>query len=675
VSEAKTQDPPQRAARQRRALSPAQAFAEAVARHRAGRLDEAEQLYRAVLKVAPDHFGATHYLGLARTQQGRLDEAEALLQRAVTLEPNSAEARNNLGVALVALDRHEEAVARYEQAVALNPEYTEAHGNLGAALNKLQRYEEAIAHFERALELNPNLAEAHNDIGNALVALKRHEESVERYRRALAIRPRFAEAHYHLGNALALLDRHAEAIPHFEAALDLDSNAGEVHASLGSALSALDLYDEAVVHLRTALDLQPSSPQAHWHLGSALESAGRSEEAVACHLRALEIEPTYAEAHNGLGFSLLSLGRVAEGRRALEQAIELAPKSGSFHRNLAMSKRFNAGDSQLPVMEELAGDMISLDETEQMELHFALGKAYADLGRLEEAFRHLAVANAVKRKRLRYDATVALDQLNRIRKVFTPQFIQQKSGRGQCSDLPVFIVGMPRSGSTLIEQILASHPAVYGAGELPKFGQAASGLCGISAATPSAEGLADLPAERFGELGARYLDSLGVLAPDAQRITDKFLANFRMIGLIHLALPRARVIHAGRDPLDTCLSCFERHFAKSSLPFTYDLAELGRYYRAYDALMAHWREVLPAGTILEVQYEDMVADFEPQARRIIAYCGLDWDERCLAFFKTKRPVHTASAAQVREPLYRSSVGRWHSATHLLRPLLDELRRQ
>jgi tetratricopeptide (TPR) repeat protein len=758
----------------RRALSPAQAFEEAVARHRAGKPVEAEQLYRAVLKLTPDHFGATHYLGLACTQRGKLEEAEALLQRAVAIEPGSveahtdlgialaalrrpeeavaqyekaialapeyADAHNNLGIALQALKRHEEAAARFEaalalkpgnpfvlnnlgsalaalgrhdeavaayraaialdprfaeavnnlglslavldchdeavahfeQAIAAKPDYAEVHGNLGAALNKLARHEEAIAHFERALELNPNLAEAHNDIGNALVALKRHEEAVERYRRALAIRPQFARAHNHLGNALALLDRHAEAIPHFEAALALDPNAGEVHASLGSALSAIDRYDQAIPHFRTALDLRPNSAQAHWQLGSALESAGRSEAAVECHLRAMAIEPTYAEAHNGLGFSLISLGRLDEGRRALERAIELAPKAGHFHRNLAMSKRFAAGDPQLPVMEELAGGMTSLDEQDQMELQFALGKAYADLGRQEEALRHLIGANALKRKRLKYDPTVALGQINRIREIFTAEFIREKSGRGQASDLPVFIVGMPRSGSTLIEQILASHPAVFGAGELPNFGQAASSLCGIPAAMPSTESLAELPSERMGELGARYLDSVGALAPDARRITDKLLVNFRMIGLIHLALPRGRIIHACRDPLDTCLSCFERHFAKNSLPFTYDLAELGRYHRAYETLMAHWRGVLPADAILDVQYEDLVADFEPQARRIIAYCGLDWDERCRAFYKTERPIHTASVVQVREPLYGSSVGRWHSVKHLLRPLLDEL---
>lgn len=762
--------------RQRRALSPAQAFALAVARHRAGRLDEAEPLYRAVLKLQPDHFGAVHYLGLTCTQQRKFDEAVALLQRAVALNPQSAEARtnlgialaavqrpdeaiaqyeqaialqpdraearnnlgivlqnlkrqeeavaqfeavlalkpgnafvhnnlgsalaalgrhaeaiaayqkaididprfaeacNNLGLSLTALDRHEEAVARYERAIELKPDYAEAHGNLGAALNKLKRHEEAITHFERALELDPTLVEAHADIGNALVALGRHDDAVERYRRALAIRPRFAEAQNSLGNALVALDRHGQAIPHFKVALAIDPDSFATLVSLGSALSYIERHDEALAHYRRAVELRPDSAEAHWHLGGALEAAGRSEEAVACHRQALAIDPEFAAAHHALGFSLVSCGRLAEGRRAFERAIELAPHVGLYHRNLAMSKRFANGDAHIRLMEELALAMTSLDEQHRMELQFGLGKAYADLGRWEEALRHLIAANAVKRQHLRYDEAAALGQINRIKNIFTPEFLRRKSGHGRASDLPVFIVGMPRSGSTLIEQVLASHPDVFGAGERPDFGHALAGVCG-SATAPAAliaDAVSDMTGPQFTELGARYLDSVYPLAPDARRITNKLLANFRMVGLIHLALPGARIIHAKRDPLETCLSCFERHFAKNSQPFTYNLGELGRYYRAYAALMAHWRDVLPAEAILDVQYEDLVADFEPQARRMLSYCGLEWDARCLAFHRTERAVHTASAVQVREPVYRSSVGRWRPVRHLLRPLLDEL---
>ena len=761
--------------RQRRAVTPAQAYEVAVARHRAGRLDEAAQLYRAVIKVAPGHFGALHYLGLVCTQQHKFDEALALLQQAVAIEPKSAEARtnlgialaalgrpddavvqyqsaialqpdhvearnnlgialqalkrqeeaaaefeaalalkpgnafvlnnlgsalaalgrhdeaiaacqkaialeprfaeavNNLGMALAALDRHDEAIARYEQAVALKPDYAEAHGNLGAVLNKLGRHEDAIAHFERALTIDPNRAEAHNDIGNALIALQRTEEAVERYRRALGIKPAFAEAHSNIGNALVKLERHGEATLHFKAALGLDPEAFQTHVSLGRALGVIGQHDEAVAIYRKAIELRPDNADVYWLLGCALEAGGQAEEAIAEYRRALALKPDSAEAFNGLGNALITLGRLAEGRQAIGRAIALAPARTDFHRNLAMSKRFAAGDAQLPVMEELARNAAALGDDQRMELRYALGKAYGDLGRPKIALPHLLEASAIKRAKIKYDEAAVLGELERIKAVMTRELIERKSGYGVASDVPVFIVGMPRSGSTLIEQILASHPDVFGAGEVPNFGQAVTSLCSSAGAVaPYTEVVPDMPGERLGELGARYLESVRPLAPQARRITNKLLANFRLVGLIHLALPAAKIIHARRDPLDTCLSCFEREFAKDFQLFTYDLAELGRYYRAYESVMAHWRRVLPQRAMLEVQYEELIADFEPQARRILAYCDVDWDARCLAFHRTERPVRTSSAVQVREPLYRSSVGRWQPVRHLLQPLLDGL---
>jgi tetratricopeptide (TPR) repeat protein len=557
--------------------------------------------------------------------------------------------------------------------VVLKPDYVEAYGNLGAALNRLKRHEEAIAHFERVLALQPGLAEAHADIGNALVALKRHEEAIERYRRAIAIRPRFADAHNNIGNALVILDRQRQAIVHFEAALSIDPDAFETRISLAAALSFIERHEEAVAHYRRALALRPDHADTYRLLGSALEAGSRPEEAVASLRHALEIRPNLAEAHNALGTSLLTLGRLAEGCRSIETAIALAPTRTDFHRNLAMATRHSAGDAHLQAMEELARDMTSLDDSQRMELHFALGKAYTDIERRSEALSHFIEANAIKRRQITYSEPTSLMQIERIKAVMTRDLLERKAGSGAVSELPIFIVGMPRSGSTLIEQILASHPAVFGAGEVGNFAETVARFCGASMAPALfTEIIPDMAVERLAELGASYLDSLRKLAPEAGRITDKMLPNFRMLGLIHLALPGARIIHARRDPLDNCLSAFGRNFSKSNQPFSYDLAELGRYYRAYDGLMAHWRNVLPAGVMIEVQYEHLVADLEPQARSILEHCGLDWDPRCLAFHDTERPVRTASVTQVREPLYRSSIGRWGSVRHMLGPLLDEL---
>jgi hypothetical protein len=326
-------------------------------------------------------------------------------------------------------------------------------------------------------------------------------------------------------------------------------------------------------------------------------------------------------------------------------------------------------------METLAKDAASLDEDDRINLHFALGKAHADLEEHERSFAHLLQANALQRKKLKYDEAFTLGEIEHIGSVFDDELMRAKKRWGNPSYTPVFIIGMPRSGTSLIEQILASHPKVFGAGEVDAFGDAVAELCRTDGGQLFPALVRSLDRDRLRRLGANYLAAVRDIVPAGlapARVTDKMPGNFAFAGLIHLALPNARIIHARRDPIDTCLSCFSIGFTGGSIHYSYDLGELGRYYRAYAALMAHWRKILPAGVMLDVQYEDVVDDLEGQARRIVAHCGLPWDERCLAFHATDRAVRTASAAQVRRPIYRSSVGRWRPRPELLQPLLDGL---
>jgi Sulfotransferase family len=362
---------------------------------------------------------------------------------------------------------------------------------------------------------------------------------------------------------------------------------------------------------------------------------------------------------------LRTLGRLDEARREIEQAIALAPRKAEFYRSLAEIKHFTKDDPQLAMLEALAGDMGGLSDDERTHLHFALGKIYGDLGQHERGFAHLLKGNALKRRQIVYDEETILARFDSARALFTAEVMRERAGQGDPSTLPVFILGMPRSGTTLVEQMIASHPEVHGAGELSDFDRSVAALAG-PAGVP-----ADIGGAELRRVGSEYVARIRALDPRAQRITDKMPANFRFAGLIHLALPNARIIHLRRDPVDTCLSCFSILFGGDQ-PFTYDLGELGRYYRAYQRLMEHWRAVLPPGAMLEVQYEALVADFATEARRIIAYCGLGWDEACLDFHATRRPVHTASSVQVRQPIYRSSVGRHRPSAETLRPLLDAL---
>ena len=476
------------------------------------------------------------------------------------------------------------------------------------------------------------------------------------------------------GQALALhqAGRLGEAIAHYEQILALRPNFPEVHNNRGLALAELDRFDEAVASYARAVAIKPDNPETLCNWGLALAQLERWDEAEAKFRCAIATNPGFAGAYNNLGLILKERGRMAEARSAVEEAIRLSPKDASYYDNLAAMRSFDAGERHLTALESLAADAASLSAVNRMHLHFALAKINEQLGNPDNAFRQLLAANALKRQQVAYDEAATLAQMTRTRELFTREFVRDREGDGLRSPVPLFIIGMPRSGTTLIEQILASHPAIFGAGELTLFEQTTDAIGRTTTRSPTfPEFMPDMTAQQFRNLGALYLDKLAARAPAAARIVDKMPANFLFAGLIHLALPDATIIHAIRDPVDTCVSCFAVHFTKGQ-SHTYDLAELGRYYRHYQELMAHWRRVLPPGRIIDVRYEDLVDDLESAARRIIARCGLPWDSRCLDFHRNERPVRTASATQVRQPIYRSSVGRWRRYQNYLGPLFAEL---
>ncbi|MEO8115195.1 MAG: sulfotransferase [Phenylobacterium sp.] len=401
----------------------------------------------------------------------------------------------------------------------------------------------------------------------------------------------------------------------------------------------------------------PSSPDLR-----AAPAARVDLAQVEAHYRqALALRPADPQGHHDLGRLLLGLGRVDEARASIERAIALAPHRGGYYRSLSEVVRFADGDPRLAAMETLIGDP-ALAPVDRIELQFALGKAYADLGRHAASFAQFAEGCRLVRGRLAYDEAATLAMFAQMAAVFSAELMDAKAGLGAPSADPIFILGLPRSGSTLVEQILASHPEVTGGGELTALRDVAAASLGHPAAVRGMDGAA------LSALGDRYLQRA---RPAAGRFTDKMPANFLLVGLIHLALPKARIIHTLRDPVDTCLSGFTTLFADGQ-PYSYDLAELGRHYRGYAKLMAHWRAVLPPGTLLEVRYEDVVADLEGQARRMLVHCGLAWNDACLDFHRSERAVWTASAAQVRQPAYRSSVGRWRPPAEVLNPLLAAL---
>jgi tetratricopeptide (TPR) repeat protein len=573
---------------------------------------------------------------VALHREGRLDEAAALYEAILESDPGHAEAAHHLSLLLCSrgsLDRAEE-LAR--KGVVLEPASGRALAHLGSVLLALGHPGEALGFLEAALSIDPSRADVLNNLGAALRSAGRLDEALENFKRALELSPAYADARFNLAGLLTKCERYAESIPQYE----------------------------------LLLESSPHSAQAHYALGQALWKADRSDEALEQFEQTIAIDPAFTNAYAAKANVLTESGQFAEAVAALERAIDLEPDRGEFYRFLAEVRPSAVTAQHLGALEDLARKNSSLSDDMRIDANFALGKIYANAGDRVRSLDHLIVANAHKRRFIEYDEYDTLESFHRIAATFDADFLASRRGCSDASSTPIFIFGMPRSGTTLIEQVLASHPNVYGAGELSLFSDIATAVL-ADGATISPAGMRDAPCARLREVGRRYVDALTQLAPAFLRITDKMPANFTHAGLIHMVLPNARMIHAMRDPVDTCMSCFGHYFAGGQ-PWAYDLAELGRYYRGYATLMEHWRTVLDDAAMLEVRYEDVVEDVEAQARRIIAYCGLEWDDGCLQFHKTERRVKTASATQVRQPIYRTSVRGWRDHEHTLQPLIQAL---
>jgi len=529
--------------------------------------------------------------------------------------------------------RPEQAIELYRQAVALAPKVSRAHGGLATALRDLRRFAEADACYRQALALDPLDPWTLNNAAQSARWQRRLDE------------------------ALALVTQSAV----------IDARNHETFTLLAAVEVGRREFARAKAACARALELRPGHAEALNLMGRIAYEEDRSDEAIALYREVLAREPKLAAAYNNLGSALRERGEIEAARTAFGRAIELEPQLVIAFLNLADLHRFAPGDSLLATMEELGKNSAALTESEQMWLAFARAKAYDDLGDHARAFHHLVLGNRLKREQIHYDERATLGEIERIGTVFTKELMRAARG-GESAPVPVLIVGMPRSGTTLVEQMLASHPKVFGAGELPD-------LPTLTASLRDARGseypecIAAIDRTALHACGEAYVDGLRARAPDAGCITDKLPANFAHLGFACLAVPNVRVVHVRRDPLDTCLSCFSKLFAQDQLHYAYDLAELGRYYRAYARLMEHWRAVLPPGVMLELQHEELVADPEPHARRLLAHCGLEWDAGCLRFHETRRPVRTLSAGQVREPLFRRSIGRAEPYREWLGPLI------
>ena len=561
----------------------------------------------------------------------------------------------------------------YRSVLAAFPAHADATHFLGLLLHQRGDSIQALPLMQKALTLELRNYQYRSNLAGVLNQLGRIGEAELLYKEALALKPDHLDTLTNLALLYAAQGDHPQALAAFGAALALDPRNYVVWLGRAQSLQQLARPKESLAAYRNAAIVAAHDPEQLQALGVALREAGEFAEAERCHTEALALAPDSPQAENGLGNVLAMRGDLTGAERHYRRALALKPDyPGAFH-NLVDVARLAPTDPLWPGLMALAERAEALPPEAAVPLHFTLGRVWESAGDHPRAFRHLLEGNRLKRVGINYDEALQAR--------FFAEFIAGFEGlvarapADSADARPVFIVGMPRSGTSLAEQILASHPAVYGAGETHALRNSLrEELPPDNSDYALPERLADLDAAGFRRVAARYSRYMDEIAPGAQRVTNKLPGNMALVGLMRLLYPQAHIIHCVRDPLDTCLSCFSKLFTTGH-PFSYDLRELGRFHRLYQGLMADWDKLLPPGSVLQFSYEALVEDLEGGARRLVEHCGLPWDEACLSFHTTARPVRTASLAQVRQPIYSSSVGRWRRYEKELAPLMEALREE
>jgi tetratricopeptide (TPR) repeat protein len=579
-----------------------------------------------------------------------------------------------MGQALHQEERLDEAISWYRQALQHDARSARALCNLGQALLEKEEVDEALRYCEQAVQIEPNFAEAHNNLGNVLRKLERVEDSKDAYRRAAELKPNLAVAHSNLGAVLQQEGIYDEALACYQKALLYEPRSARIQTSLASLYKEVEREEEAVDRYRLAIQMQPDFMDAHLGLGNVLHDMEDLPGARASFQTAVRLEPESAAAHANLGQVLAELGEIDQATACFRESLRLDPEHVGACSSLATTLRDKTPQEDMAAIDRLMAKT-DLSDGDRAALHFALAHVLDAKKDYTPAAEHIVTANKLRAQELNkenhgYNPAEHSRFVDEIIAAFTPEEFERCRGWGSDSELPVFIFGLPRSGTTLTEQILASHPQMFGAGELQLARDAYESLpqvLGI-AATP-AKCIARMEQSALLKVAAKHLEKLRKLSPVAQRIVDKMPDNYLQVGLLAMMFPRARFIHAQRDVRDVALSCWITNFR--SIRWACDLDHIACRIRDYQRLMDHWRKVLPL-KMLEIEYEDTVADLEKVARGLVDHCGMEWNDACLAFHKTKRPVRTASITQVRQPIYKGSVARWKNYEEALAPLIRGL---
>ncbi len=666
-----------------------------------GQLKQAETLLNSLLETHPTQAEALHLLGVIAYQVGKIGLAIQFIERAiqsnpnvalfysnlgemhrqlnaiplsirygqqaVTLAPHSATALSNLGIAYYDAKDYAQAEVCHQQALTINPHLSASLNNMGSIYNAYEKTQEAMAFYQAAITVSPQFVDSLNNLAVLLLQQQEFKQASEYLSQAIKFAPDFVDAQCNLGLALLGLEQCAGALVHFEKALQLQPGYSQAYYGFAKVHLHQHQFIESEYAIRQAIAINPKQVEFYQLLAKIYQEKSDYKQALMVLDHALDIDPTSTTSSLNKGSVLMEMG---ETSKAQEQFLKSAASSNKdtqilAHYSLVQLQKVKSDNSSLSHLLSLVNHPTQVISPSKLEYaYFALGKCYDDMGEWAQAFEYFSLGCQLKRRRITYDIAEQIEFTNKLIHCFTQQTVDHLQAFANPSAVPLFIVGMPRSGTTLVEQILSSHSQVYGAGEL-KY------LNNLIQYHHYPENVQQFSPEICHAIADRYLFYLQRFSSDAIHITDKMPYNYIAIGLIHALFPNAKIIHVVRNPIDTCFSCYTKLFTQGQL-YSYDLTELGQYYQCYERIMNHWRHILPANAWLDIKYETLVSHFDEEARRLIDFCDLPWEQACLSFYQSKRQVRTASFAQVRQPVYTSSVERWRRYERELAPLIQAL---
>jgi len=635
---------------------------------------QAMALYRDILKDAPDAHDVRHQLAILLARSGKPEEAVNHFRLILKSNPTHALTHVNLGNALFDIGMLPDAAVELRHAIALDAKLVSAHFVLGLVLRRMKQTQESITYLKQTLDLDRRHHAAFNALALAYRDIDDLPRALECLEHAVGLAPQSAEYRANFAVTLKQAELNQWAVDQFLEALKLKPDWIDVIVLLGETLQDMRRFDDAKECFDRALTLKPNEPELLERRGFTYLEMGDTEHALAEFDSVLADQPNRPMGLLGLGRSHLEAGYSNDAASALEKLIALNPERPTGYFYLASVRKFKPDDELIPRLESLI-ERSKEDRDTSMALNFALGKIYDDCKLWDKSFAHYARGNELRNQEYQYDPKVEEAKFDALISVFDHAFFEKhRECSNEQSELPILIVGMPRSGTTLTEQIISSHPQVIGAGEVMFWGKAPKAIPYTMRSSISyPECLDGLSQEHAHKIAGKYIDFLQQIAgpgTNPVRITDKMPHNFVQLGLITLIFPRARIVHCRRNAMDNCLSIYFQNFGGNH-PYAYDLTNLGHHYKQYERLMAHWQSVLPT-QILDINYEETIADPEYWSRKLIEHVGLEWDDACLAPHKLERTVKTASHWQVRQPIYKTSVQRWKNYEKHLGPLQDAL---